>query len=318
MPNKGIKPKRVLIMDEVTLVLQSGLEEMGVEVDYKPLITKSEVEAIIHLYDGLIVRTKMEMNEHVLSKATQLTFIGRAGAGLDNIDTSYCDQNGIAYFNAGEANADAVGEHTLAMLLSLSAQLQKADKEVRRMIWDRKGNTGWELKGKTVGIIGFGNTGKAVAKKLRGFDVRVLAYDKYLANYGGSLAQEVTMKELCEQADIVTLHIPLTDETRLLVDNEWINSFVKTIVLLNLSRGKIVRLQSVIDAMESGKIKAAGLDVLENEKLESFSATEQKCFHNLIQRSNIVFSPHVGGWTHESYEKIGEVLLRKIKELTIG
>jgi D-3-phosphoglycerate dehydrogenase len=316
MSNKLIKPKRVLIIDEVSSVLQLGLEEMGVEVDYEPLITRSEVEAIVHTYDGLIVRTKMEMNESVLSKATQLTFIGRAGAGLDNIDTDYCDRKGILYFNAGEANADAVGEHTLAMLLSLSTQLQKADKEVRQMVWDRKGNTGWELKGKTIGIIGFGNTGKAVAKKLRGFDVNVLAYDKYLDNYGGPLAEEVSMEALFERSDIVTLHIPLTDETTLLVDDEWISSFSKPIVLLNLSRGKVLKLESLIRALESGKVKAAGLDVLENEKLKTFSTTEQKCFENLIQRSNIVFSPHVGGWTHESYEKIGEVLLRKIKELT--
>jgi D-3-phosphoglycerate dehydrogenase len=317
MLHKGNKPKRVLIIDEVSSVLQMGLVEMGIEVDYQPLATKGEIESIIHLYDGIIVRTKMEMNESVLSKATQLTFIGRAGAGLDNIDINYCNLKGIAYFNAGEANADAVGEHTLAMLLSLSTHLQKADKEVRQGIWDRKGNTGWELKGKTVGIIGFGNTGTAVAQKLSGFDVNVLAYDKYRVQYGNSFAKAVSMTDIFEQSDIVSLHVPLTRETMLMVNDEWFNSFKKPIVLLNLSRGKVVRLLSLIDALESGKVKAAGLDVLENEKLKTFSAIEQQCFHNLTQRSNIVFSPHVGGWTDESYEKIGEVLLRKIKELTI-
>lgn len=318
MPYQLLKPNKVLIMDEVSSVLREGLAEMGVEVDYQPNITAKEVESVIHAYEGVIVRTKMEMNKSVLLKATQLKFIGRAGAGLDNIDTDYCDSRQIVYFNAGEANADAVGEHCLAMLLSLATQLQKADKEVRSLIWDRKGNTGWELKGKTVGIIGFGNTGKAVAQKLSGFGVRVLAYDKYLMNYGNAFAAQATMDELFEHSDIVTLHIPLTEETNQLVDDEWIARFRKPIVLLNLARGKVVQLESLIRALDVGKVKAAGLDVLENEKLKTWTDAELFQFKNLAQRNNIVFSPHVGGWTHESYEKIGEVLLRKIKELTIG
>lgn len=318
MQGQKIKPRKVLIIDEVSSVLQDGLAAMQVEVDYQPKISASEVESRIGSYDGIIVRTKMDMNASVLSKATRLQFIGRAGAGLDNIDTDYCDSRGIVYFNAGEANADAVGEHTLAMLLSLSSQLQKADKEVRNGIWDRKGNTGWEVKGKTVGIIGFGNTGKAVAHKLSGLGVKVLAYDKYLTHYGNAFAEATTLNSIFEQADIISLHVPLTPETNGWVNDEWFQSCKKPIVLLNVSRGKVVKLESLVQALDSGKVKAAGLDVLENEKLQHLNPKEAETFQNLIQRSNIVFSPHVGGWTVESYEKIGEVLLRKIKELTIG
>lgn len=308
---------RVLIIDDVHERLTQGLKEMGMEVDYFPDYTPQQVLEHIHQYHGLVVRSKMEINQNVLSQATLLQFIARAGAGLDNIDTGYCDAKGIAYVNAGEANADAVGEHTLAMLLSLTTRLQKADKEVRTSVWDREGNRGWELKGKTVGIIGFGNTGKAVAQKLSGFGVRVLAYDKYLKQYGNEYADEADVNEIQTQADVITLHVPLTGETFHLVDDSWIQQCSKNIVLLNLARGKVVDTQAVVQHLETGKVKAAAFDVLENEKLHTLNVAQKKVFDYLIKSDKVVLSPHVGGWTVESYEKISTVLLQKIKQLTM-
>lgn len=309
---------RVLIIDDVHERLTEGLRQLGIEVDYKPDALPSEVMDCISRYEGLVVRTKMEINRTVLSQATTLQFIARAGAGLDNIDTDYCDERGIVYFNAGEANADAVGEHTLAMVLSLATRLQKADKEVRAAIWDREGNRGWELRGKTVGIIGFGNTGKSFAQKLSGFGVNVLAYDKYLHQYGNQYATEASVNEIQEQADILTLHVPLTAETHHLINDEWIRKCSKNIVLLNLSRGKVVDTKAVMNQMKAGKVTAAAFDVLENEKLHTLTAAEKEVFDFLIQSDKVVLSPHVGGWTVESYEKISTVLLQKIKQLTIG
>jgi D-3-phosphoglycerate dehydrogenase len=307
---------RILIIDDVHGLLISGLKELGYEVDYEPDYTKQQVLDSIHQYDGLVVRTKMEFDADVLLKATRLKFIGRAGAGVDNIDTEYCDSHGISYFNAGEANADAVGEHTLGMLLSLSTRLQKADKEVRNYRWDREGNRGWELNGKTIGIIGYGNTGRAVARKLAGFDVRVLAYDKYIGQYSDSFATRVDMETIQREAEVISLHIPLTSETRHLINREWIAKCDNNIVLLNLSRGKVINLEELTVSMKEGKVTACGLDVLENEKLDTMNMTEKATFDFLRIADNVVLSPHVGGWTIESYEKISSVLLQKIKELT--
>jgi D-3-phosphoglycerate dehydrogenase / 2-oxoglutarate reductase len=308
----------VLIIDEVHPVLTEGLIALGMGVDYQPNISPSDIVSIIHQYQGLVVRTKLIIDTNVLSRAIQLKFIGRAGAGLDNIDTAYCEAHQIICFNAGEANADAVGEHTLAMLLSLSTQLQKADKEVRMGLWDRKGNTGWELKGKTVGIVGFGNTGKAVAQKLKGFGVRVIVYDKYLLNYGSADAKEVSMETIQQEADIVSFHVPLTPETYHMVNSTWIAGCKKQIVLLNLSRGKVANLNDVVDALEKNDLKAAGLDVLENENLSDLTSEELFIQQRLVKFENTVLSPHVGGWTTESFEKISRVLLQKIKELTLA
>jgi D-3-phosphoglycerate dehydrogenase / 2-oxoglutarate reductase len=308
---------KVLIIDDVHEILPQGLTALGYQVNYQPHMQRSELLQTIEPYVGLVVRTKTEIDATVLSHGANLKWIARAGAGVDNIDTQYCDAHSIAYVNAGEANADAVGEHTLAMLLSLITNLQKADKEVRKGIWDRQGNTGWELKGKTLGIIGYGNTGKAVAQKLAGFGVTVLAYDKYLVNYGNAWAAEASMQIIQQQADIITFHVPLTAETIFMVNEQWITECKKSIVLLNLSRGKVVKLEALLKALEQKKVIAAGLDVLENEKLNELSEYEVVLFEQLCSKQNVVLSPHIGGWTVESYRKIGEVLLQKIKELTL-
>lgn len=307
----------VFIIDEVHPLLIDSLRAKGWVVEYQPNCTRAQVMEWIGGYDGLIVRTKTQVDANVLLHAVKLKWIGRAGAGLDNIDLDYCAEKNIVCFNAGEANADAVGEHTLAMLLSLSTKLQKADKEVRNQIWNRKDNTGWELKGKTVGIIGYGNTGMAVAKKLSGFDVNVLAFDKYKTDFSDGFAKESTMQALFSLCDIVSLHVPLTTETNGLVTKDWIQAFEKPIVLLNLARGGIVNLPDLCASLHSGKVVGAGLDVLENENLQSMTEVQQFHFNQLIALPQVVLSPHVGGWTNESYRKISEVLLQKINQLPL-
>ncbi len=308
--------KKVLIIDEVHEILVHGLQTSGYDVDYQPTWQRGDLISHIAQYEGLVVRTKTEIDKDVLLHAEKLKFIGRAGAGVDNIDTDWCDRKGIVYFNSGEANADAVGEQTIGMLLSMMANMVKADDEVKAGIWDREGNRGEELKGKTVGIIGYGNTGKAVAKKLAGFEVNVLAYDKYLHNYGDHLVAQAGMEQIFNDADILTLHVPLTRETHLMVNAAYLAQFAKPIYLLNLSRGKVVDLVSVCDALDNGKLKSVALDVLENEKLSTLNAAEQVWFKRLKTSPKVILTPHIGGWTRESYRKISAVLLQKIKELT--
>jgi len=218
----------------------------------------------------------------------------------------------VELVNAPEANADAVGEHTVGMLLAVMLNLVKADTEVRKMQWNREANRGVELKGKTVALIGYGHTGKAVAKKLSGFEVTVLAYDKYLKNYGDIYASEATMADIFEQADIVSLHIPLTEETFHLIDADYINQFKKRVVLLNLSRGKVVNQHYLVKALAEEKVKACALDVLENENLKQLSEEEEKTFTELVENNKVVLAPHIGGWTHESYKKISFFLSNKI------
>lgn len=308
--------QKVLIIDDVHELLIQGLKELGFEVDYRPQWSRNELLTHIGGYEGLVVRTKTNIDKEVLSHADKLKFVARAGAGMDNVDTTYCDNHGIKYMNAGEANADAVGEQTLAMLLSMMARVVKADKEVRKGIWDREGNRGEELKGKTVGIIGYGNTGKAVAAKLSGFGVKVLAYDKYLSHYSDAFARESTMENLFQESDVLSLHIPLTHETKGLVDVAFLSKFTKPIYFLNLSRGGVVKLEALCQFLETGQIKMAALDVLENEQLGKLTADQQKWFDYLRSAPNVILTPHIGGWTKESYLKISEVLLQKIKELT--
>lgn len=307
--------KRIFIIDDVHEILTNGLLKLGYEINYKPNAARADLLTEIDKYEGLVVRTKTQIDKDVLCKAINLKFIARAGSGVDNIDTDYCDENGIKYFNAGEANADAVGEQTIGMMLCLFANIIKADDEVRKLIWDREGNRGVELNGKTIGIIGYGNTGKSVAKKLSGFDVKVLAYDKYLKNFADEFVSEATMDEIFEHADVISFHIPLTNETKFLANKEFLNKFRKNIFLLNLSRGKIVKLEDLMEAMKSGKILASALDVLENEKLSTMNEAEKNIFEYFKTSSQTVLTPHVGGWTSESYKKISTVLLQKIKEL---
>lgn len=303
---------KILIIDEMHESIIPLLTREGFAVDYRPDIGRSEVEAVIHDYDGLIIRSKLAMDRDLLEKAIQLKFIGRAGAGLDNIDLDYLKERDIPILNAPEGNRDAVAEHAIGMLLALFNHLPSAHEQVRDKIWQREQNRGEELAGKTVGIFGFGNMGTALAKKLQGFDVRVLAYDKYKTGFGGPLAEEVSFEQLREEADILSVHVPLTAETRNYFTRDVLNGFRKSFYFINTARGEVITFDTLNEVLESGKMKGAVLDVLENEKLQALSPAQKRSFEKLAQKPNVLFSPHVAGWTFQSYEKINKVLVNKL------
>jgi D-3-phosphoglycerate dehydrogenase len=299
---------RVLIVDEVHPSMAEGLANFGFEVETRLDLPLAEFVSILPSFDGLVVRSKFKITAEILEN-TSLSFIARAGAGLDLLDVDACLARGMAVFAANEGNSDAVAEHVIGQLLSIAHKLHTADTEVRHGLWEREGNRGFEIKGKTMGIIGYGHMGKAVASKLAGFGLRILAYDKYAP----SADFPATMSQIFEEADILSLHLPLTSETRGLVSAEFIDSFKKPIVLINSSRGPIAPLEPLLYGLRSGQLKGLALDVLPNEKLSSWSPIEKELFAEIAAYPATLFSPHVAGWTTESYVKINEVLLEKIK-----
>lgn len=303
---------KILIIDEMHPSIHPLLEKEGYLVNYQPEITRKQIESIIGNYEGMIIRSKTPMDKALLEKAVGLKFIGRAGAGLDKIDLEYLEEKGIKLFTAAEGNRDAVGEHAVGMLLGMFNHLSQADQQVRKGIWQREENRGEELAGKTVGIIGYGNMGEAFARKLRGFEVLALAYDKYKVGFGNEYVEEVGFKELAREADILSLHVPLTEETRNFITLEVLEQFAKPIYLINTARGEIISFDTINEGFERGIIKGAVLDVLENEKFNSFTSAQRLAFEKLASRENVMFSPHVAGWTYQSYEKINKVLVDKI------
>ncbi|GAB3897864.1 2-hydroxyacid dehydrogenase [Larkinella knui] len=305
----------ILIADEMHPSLFPMLEQAGFAFRYEPTITRSALIDQIAEYDGLLIRSKTAVDADVLNPARRLRFIGRAGAGLDLIDLDITSQRNIQVFHAGEGNRDAVAEHTVGMLLGLLANIAKGDREVRRGIWDREGNRGYELSSLTVGIVGFGNNGHATARRLSGFGCRVLCYDKYLTRYGGAYAQEAEMEQIMEEADVLSLHVPLTAETRMMINDAFIARFEKPFYLINIARGEVVSLSALVRGLESGKIRGACLDVLENEKLSRLTPDQQAAFDYLRNSDHVVLTPHVAGWTHESYVRINEVLVSQLKHV---
>lgn len=306
---------KILIADKLHHAFKDRAGILGFDVDDQPEISRQETLDIIGGYDGIAIRTKFRMDKELIEAGKKLKFIARAGAGMDNIDEHATKEAGIICINAPEGNRDAVGEHAIGMLLGLLNKLRKADTEVRNQIWDREGNRGTELKGKTIAIIGYGFMGKAFAEKLIGFGVNILAYDKYQTDFGNEWVQEASMEQIVKEADILSLHIPLTRETKQMVDHEYLLHFKKPIILLNTARGEIVHTESILQAMETGKIAAAGLDVLEVEK---FPALQQQAWYlDLIKQDRLLLSPHVAGWTVESYRKISEVLAEKLARLNL-
>jgi D-3-phosphoglycerate dehydrogenase len=276
-------------------------------------------EFLIHQQEvqGIVIRARFLLNSEYLSNFPNLSFIARSGSGLENIDASYCKEHQIQLFNSPEGNRNAVAEHALGMLLALMNKLCRANDQINRGLWKREENRGEELDGKTVGIIGYGNNGAAFAKKLRGFDVKVLAYDKYKQGFGDSFVHECTLEAILNSADVISLHIPQNKETRGFVNTSFIDSVQKPFYLLNLSRGKIVNTDALMQGLQSNKIKAAGLDVLEYESkdFESIFATQlPAAFEYLLASDRVILSPHVGGWTKESYFKLSNVLADKILE----
>lgn len=306
--------KKILIVDDLHPAFKMQAIAMGYEVDDEPKITREQTLAKIKDYVGIAVRTKFRIDSEIFAAATNLKFVARAGAGLDNIDDKIAFERNIALINAPEGNCDAVGEHATGLLLSLMNNFRRADLEIRNGIWDREGNRGYELKGKKVGIIGYGFMGQSFAKKLAGFEVDVMAYDKYKTGFSDAFAREVSMEEIVKHSDVLSLHIPLTAETRQMVDDEYFFHFKKPIFFINTARGEIVNTKAVLNAIDSGKILGAGLDVLQTEKFPGLS--EQPWYEELKENDRVILTPHVGGWTFDSYRKISEVLAEKLKGLS--
>jgi D-3-phosphoglycerate dehydrogenase / 2-oxoglutarate reductase len=309
--------RKVLLIDEVHPLIKEELTSMGFQCDYFPNFTRSDFKKIIHEYEGVILRSKITFDREMISAAANLKFIGRVGSGMESIDVEYAESRGIRCFNSPEGNRDAVGEHTLGMLLALMNNMVRADRQIREGKWIREGNRGVEIKDKTVGIIGYGNMGSAFAQRLQGFSATVISYDKYKSGYSDGNTFEMSLEDIFEYSDILSLHVPLTDETRYMVNDEFLSNFRKNIWFINTSRGPIVNTKDLVKNLKSGKIPGAALDVLEYED-SSFEFMGDKMpeeFNYLRNADNVLLTPHIAGWTVESKYKLAKVLMDKIKEI---
>lgn len=304
---------KVLIIDLMHESILQQLAELGIEADYQPQIQRASILEMIENYIGMIVRSKTQIDAELLAKGKQLKFIGRAGSGTDLIDMEAVNQKNIAVLNAPEGNRDAVAEHTVGMLLMLMRNLHLADQQVRKEIWDREGNRGFEIKGKTVGIIGYGNVGQQTAKRLNAFECKILAYDIRKTDFGKENIFESSMEQIFEEADILTLHIPLTKQSFQMVDWIYLQKFKKDIILINTARGEIIQTEDLKKALQEGKVRGACLDVLENEKLNTLNSSQKETFEFFKKSPNVILTPHIAGWTYESYQRINKVLTEKIK-----
>ncbi len=307
--------KLVLFLDEVHPILEERLIALGMRTVHDYTSSFEALAPELPKYQGVVIRSRIPLNNAFLEACSNLEFIARSGAGLENIDTDYCEARKIHLFSAPEGNMDAVGEHAIAMLLSLFNKLNQADAQVRSGAWNREENRGVELMGKTVGIIGFGHMGQAFARRLTGFGVEVIAYDPRVPQ--SKLGRMVSLKELKAEADVVSLHTPLTEATDGMVDFEFLTGFKKPFYLINTARGQIVKTSDLLKALEEGMVLGACLDVLEYET-SSFTnlfidKAIPKDFQSLLNHKKVIFSPHVAGWTHESYRKLSEVLAEKVE-----
>lgn len=309
--------KKCLVIDQMHDSLFPMLREIGWDPVYQPDITREEIKEVHHQYAGLIVRSKTKIDGDLLGEDPSIQFVGRAGAGLDNLDLDYLSSKNIHVLHAAEGNKDAVGEHTIGILLALARNIVRADQQVRDFVWKREENRGMEIMGKTVAVIGYGNMGSAFAKRLSGFGCKVLAYDKYKTGYSDSYCEESDMNRIYEEADIISLHIPLTTETRKMVNKDYLSHFRKSIVLINTSRGEIILQHDLLTALQNGKVKGAALDVLENEKLNELTPEQLQTMNKLRQHTNVIFTPHIAGWTVESHVKINVALKDKINALNL-
>ena len=337
--------KKVLITDDVHPILINGLESMGFTCIYEPHISNEKAHEVIANYEGLIINSKIFVDKALLDAGKKLLFVGRVGSGMEIVDKKYAAEKGVAVLSSPEGNRNAVAEHALGMLLALANNLNRSNTDVKNFIWQREKNRGFELMGKSIGIIGFGNTGKAFSRKLMTLGMHILTYDKYISNgqltmdsgqftsdniqwtmdneeltdenWNLSTLVEVDLKTLMDEADIISFHLPLTAETQYLANADFFNHCKKNIILLNTSRGNIVNTVDLIAALESGKVRGACLDVFENEKTTTYTEGEYKLYEKLFSFDNVIVSPHVAGWTHESKERLASVLLKKIEKVLI-
>jgi D-3-phosphoglycerate dehydrogenase / 2-oxoglutarate reductase len=306
--------QKVLFIDSVHPLIAERLTERGLRCEMFTGSSRKELMEQTGDCYGIIIRSKFTIDREVLDHAPVLRFIGRVGAGMENIDVPYAESKGIACLNSPEGNRDAVGEHALGMLLALVNNILKADREVRSGTWEREGNRGIELKGRTIGIIGYGNMGSAFAQRLKGFESEVISYDKYKTGYSDGNTRETTLDELFLKADIVSLHVPLTEETHYMADDSFLGRFSKNIWLINTSRGPVVKTSDLVKNLRSGKVLGAALDVLEYEdsSFERLGAELPNDLRYLISAGNVILTPHIAGWTRESNVKLASVLVDKI------
>ena len=303
---------KCLIVDYMHEKTLDYFDKIGLTSDYKPTLDRAQILEVIDGYEGLVIRSKTKVDRELIKAGKHLKFVARAGAGIDNLDVDTLEKHGIEVINAPEGNRNALAEQAIGMLMSLLHNIVKSDKEVRQHKWDREGNRGVELAGKTVGLLGYGYMGQAFAQKLQPFGCNVLAYDKYKRRFTDSFCTESSLEEIFAKSDIFSIHVPLTAETKQMVDLNFINSFKKDIYLLNTARGEVLNLSDACKAIRIEKIKGIALDVLENEKLTTLSPTQQDSFKYLIGSNRAILTPHIAGWSHESYENISKILAEKI------
>jgi len=304
----------LLIIDTFDNIFLSNCNNLSINIDYVPNISPNNLLEIINKYHILLLKSKPQIDKEIIEKASNLKLIIRAGSGTEHIDKKLLSQRKIKLVSTPEGNKDSVGEQAIGMILSLLHNIQKSDKEIRAKLWDRNTNIGTELGTKIVGIIGYGNTGGAFAKKLNGFGCKIIAYDKYKTNYSDEFVMESDMQEIFEKAAILSLHIPLNNETKYLVSKAFIEQFKKPFWFLNLSRGEIVNTEDLIFALENNQIKGAGLDVFENENFNKLSPKDKEWMERLSNKENVILTPHIGGSSKESVQRINQLILQILKD----
>lgn len=308
----------ILITAKVHPYLIETFQTKGYKVMYEPEISYAELLNLVHAVTGLVVTTRLKIDKAVIDAAPALQWIGRLGSGMELIDTEYAATRNIACISSPEGNRNAVGEHALGMLLNLANKIAKSSGEIKEGKWVRDENRGIEIAGKTIGIIGYGNTGEAFAKVLSGFDVTILGYDINKNGFGGIFIREADLEQICRYADVISFHVPLSYDTKHMANDAFFDKLKNNPFIINTSRGNVVKTAALINALQNGKIKGAALDVLENEKLETLSSIEKEQMNFLLSQDNVLITPHIAGYSNEAFLKMSEVLITKLEQLKIA